>query len=99
LRASTIPPQIFRLRPVRNELAVPSFSNQIARCAAWNLRERIVMKTLIASVMALSLIAATANAAVIGVQVGPVGIGIGQYHWHGHYYHHRHWERDHWRYW
>jgi hypothetical protein len=57
------------------------------------------MKTLLASVVALTLLGATAANAYIGVQVGPVGVGVGTYHWHGHYYHHRHWERDHWRYW
>ena len=58
------------------------------------------MKTLVASVMAPEVwMAATANAAVIGVQVGPVGIGLGHYHYHNHHYGHRHWERDHWRYW
>jgi hypothetical protein len=57
------------------------------------------MKKLLVSVVALGLMAGAANAAVIGVRVGPVGVGIGHYHWHHHYYSHRHWERDHWRYW
>ena len=28
-----------------------------------------------------------ANAAIIGVHVGPVGVGIGHYHYHHHYGH------------
>jgi predicted GNAT superfamily acetyltransferase len=62
-------------------------------------RERIVMKTLVASVLALGLIATAANAAIIGVHVGPVGVGVGHYHYHNHYYGHRHWEHNHYRYW
>jgi hypothetical protein len=57
------------------------------------------MKKLFASVIALGLMAGAANAAVIGVHVGPIGVGVGAYTWHGHHYHHRHWERDHYRYW
>ncbi len=61
------------------------------------------MKTLLASVMAaglsLGLMAGAANAAVIGLHVGPVGVGVGHYHYHNHYYGHRRWERDHYRYW
>ncbi len=52
------------------------------------------MKTLIASAMALGLMVGAANAAVIGVHVGPVGVGVGHYHHHYHHYHrhyHRHW--------
>jgi len=46
------------------------------------------MKTLIASIFALTLLGAgAANAAIIGVHVGPIGVGIGG---HGHYHHHRH---------
>jgi hypothetical protein len=48
------------------------------------------MKTLFASVIALGLMATAANAAIIGVHVGPVGVGVG-----GHYHHHHHWHR-HW---
>ena len=55
------------------------------------------MKTLLASVVALGLMATAANAAVIGVHVGPVGVGIG--HYHNHNYSHRHWEHNHYRYW
>ncbi|HUO01519.1 MAG TPA: hypothetical protein VMU31_01985 [Rhizomicrobium sp.] len=57
------------------------------------------MKTLVASVLALTLLGATAANAQIGVRIGPVGVGVGHYYWHHHYWHHRHWERDHWRYW
>jgi hypothetical protein len=57
------------------------------------------MKAFIASVFAFGLMITAANAAVIGVHVGPIGIGIGNYHNHGHLYHHRRWERDHYRYW
>jgi hypothetical protein len=57
------------------------------------------MKTLLASVLALGLLGTAANAAVIGVHVGPVGIGVGEYNYHHHHYHHREWRRDHWRYW
>lgn len=57
------------------------------------------MKKLIASAFALGLLATTADAAVIGVHVGPVGVGIGHYHYHNHYYSHRRWEHDHYRYW
>jgi hypothetical protein len=57
------------------------------------------MKALVASIFALGLLATTANAAVVGVHVGPISIGIGHYHHGGHWYHHRHWERDHYRYW
>lgn len=57
------------------------------------------MKKLIASAFALGLLATTADAAVIGVHVGPVGIGVGHYHYHNHWYAHRRWERDHYRYW
>jgi hypothetical protein len=53
------------------------------------------MKTLLASVFALGLMATAANAAVIGVHVGPVGVGIGHSHHHYRHYHHyhRHWHR------
>jgi hypothetical protein len=57
------------------------------------------MKKLIASAFALGLLATTANAAVIGVHVGPVGVGVGHYHWHGHDYGHRRMEHGHYRYW
>lgn len=57
------------------------------------------MKTILAAMTAVGLLAGAADAAIIGAHVGPVGIGVGTYHHHGHYYHHRHWERDHWRYW
>ena len=57
------------------------------------------MKTLFASILALGLLATTANAAIIGVHVGPIGLGIGHYHHGGHGYRHRHWEHDHYRYW
>jgi hypothetical protein len=48
------------------------------------------MKTLFASVIALGLMATAANAAIIGVHVGPVGVGVGHYH---HHHWHRHWHR------
>jgi hypothetical protein len=57
------------------------------------------MKTLIASVVALGLMAGTASAAQVGVRIGPVGIQTGHYHHHHHHYEHRHWEHHHWRYW
>jgi hypothetical protein len=62
------------------------------------------MKTLIASLVAPSLVicglmAAPASAAQVGVRIGPVGIEAGHWHHHHHWYRHRHWERDHWRYW
>ena len=57
------------------------------------------MKTLIASLVALGLMAGAASAAQVGVRIGPVGVGIGHYHHGHHWYHHRHWERDHYRYW
>jgi hypothetical protein len=59
------------------------------------------MKTLLASILALSVLGTTAAAAdpSIGVRIGPVGVGVGHYYWHHHYWHHRHWDRDHWRYW
>ena len=58
------------------------------------------MKTLIASIFALTLLSTyAADAAAVGVQIGPIGIGIGHYNYHGHHYQHRHWERDHYRYW
>jgi hypothetical protein len=57
------------------------------------------MKTLIASILALGLLSTAANAAIIGVHVGPIGLGIGHYHHGGHGYRHRHWEHDHYRYW
>jgi hypothetical protein len=60
--------------------------------------KEIVMKTLIASAMAFGLMLGAANAAVVRVHVGPVGIGVGHYHYHGHYFHHRHFEHGHWRY-
>jgi hypothetical protein len=50
------------------------------------------MKTLLASVLALGLMATAANAAIIGVHVGPVGVGVGHFHHHYHHYH-RHWHR------
>ena len=58
------------------------------------------MKTLLASILALSVLGATAAAAepTIGVRIGP-SMGMGHYYWHHHHYHHRHWERDHFRYW
>jgi hypothetical protein len=48
------------------------------------------MKTLLASVIALGLMATAANAAIIGVHVGPVGVGVGHYHSHYHHYRHYH---------
>jgi hypothetical protein len=57
------------------------------------------MKTLVASVFALSLMVTGANAAIIGVHVGPVGVGVGHYRYHHRYYGHRRWHRDHYRYW
>jgi hypothetical protein len=57
------------------------------------------MKKLFASVIALGLMAGAANAAGVGIAIGPVGVHVGQYHWHHHWYHHRHWDRDHFRYW
>jgi hypothetical protein len=58
------------------------------------------MKTVIASIFALGLLATTADAAsLVGVHVGPVGVEIGHYQHGHHWYHHRHWERDHYRYW
>jgi hypothetical protein len=46
------------------------------------------MKTLIASIFALALLGTSAaDAAIIGVHVGPIGVGIGG---HGHYHHYRH---------
>ena len=56
-------------------------------------RKRTVMKTLIASIFALTLLGAgVADAAVVGVNVGPVGVGIGVHghHYHRHYRHYRH---------
>jgi hypothetical protein len=50
------------------------------------------MKTLLASVLALGLMATAADAAIIGVHVGPVGVGVGHFHHHYHHYH-RHWHR------
>jgi hypothetical protein len=50
------------------------------------------MKTILASVIALGLMATAANAAIIGVHVGPVGVGVGHYHHHYHH-HYRHWHR------
>jgi hypothetical protein len=57
------------------------------------------MKTLIASILALTVLGATAANAQIGVRIGPVGVGVGHYTWHHHHYNHRRWERDHYRYW
>ena len=57
------------------------------------------MKTLIASILALTVLGATAASAQIGVRIGPVGVGVGHYSWHHHHYNHRRWERDHYRYW
>jgi hypothetical protein len=57
------------------------------------------MKALMASLLAISLLGATAANAQVGVRVGPVGVQIGHYHWHHHYWHHREWRHDHWRYW
>jgi hypothetical protein len=57
------------------------------------------MKTLLASILALSVLGATAASAQVGVRIGPVGVQMGHYHWHHHYYGHREWRRDHWRYW
>jgi hypothetical protein len=62
-------------------------------------RKVIVMKALIASIFALGLLATTADAAGVGVRVGPIGIRVGHYHHGNHWYGHRHWERDHYRYW
>ena len=57
------------------------------------------MKTLVATILALTVLGATAANAQIGVRIGPVGVGVGHYYWHHHHYHHRRWERDHYRYW
>lgn len=57
------------------------------------------MKTLLASILALSVLGATAANAQVGIQIGPVGVGVGHYYWHHHHYSHRRWERDHYRYW
>jgi hypothetical protein len=57
------------------------------------------MKTILASVIALGLMATAANAAIVGVHVGPVGVGIGHYQYHHHNYSHRHFEHGHYRYW
>lgn len=60
------------------------------------------MRTLLASVLALSVMGATAAATAqprVGIRVGPVGVQVGHYHWHHHHYRHREWRRDHWRYW
>ena len=58
------------------------------------IRKRAAMKTLIASVIALTLLGAGAAAArpIVGVHVGGVGIGIGAHghHYHHHYRHHYH---------
>ena len=62
-------------------------------------RKLVPMKTLIASIPALGLLATTVEAAIIGVHVGPIGLGIGHYHHGGHGYRHRHWEHGHYRYW
>jgi len=46
------------------------------------------MKTLIASIFALALLGTSAaDAAIIGVHVGPIGVGVGTHHYH-HYRHH-----------
>ena len=58
-----------------------------------------VFASVIAPVVALGLLTGAANAAGVGIAVGPVGVEVGNYHWHHHHYHHRHWERDHFRYW
>ena len=57
------------------------------------------MKTLLASVIALSVLGATAANAQVGVRIGPVGVQTGHYHWHHHNWGHREWRRDHYRYW
>ena len=57
------------------------------------------MKTLLASVLALSLFGATAANAYVGIQVGPIGVGVGHYHWHNHYWHHRARRHGQWHYW
>lgn len=57
------------------------------------------MKTLLASLVALGLMAGAANAAQVGIHIGPVGVGISHYHHHHHWYRHRHWEHNHYRYW
>ena len=57
------------------------------------------MKTLLASILALSVLGATAANAQVGIRIGPVGVGVGHYYWHHHHYSHRRWERDHYRYW
>jgi hypothetical protein len=62
-------------------------------------RKLTLMKTLLASILALGLLATTADAAIVGVHVGPIGIGLGHYHHGGHGYRHRHWEHNHYRYW
>jgi hypothetical protein len=49
--------------------------------------ERAIMKSLIASIFALTLMGAgAANAAIVGVHVGGVGVGVGV-HGHSHHYH------------
>jgi hypothetical protein len=51
------------------------------------------MKTFIASIFALTLLGTyAADAAVIGVHVGGIGIGVGVHghHHHRHYRHYRH---------
>jgi hypothetical protein len=45
------------------------------------------MKTLLASIFALTLLGTAANAAIVGVHVGGVGVGVGV---HGHSHHYRH---------
>lgn len=48
------------------------------------------MKTIIASIFALALLGASAaDAAVVGVHVGGIGVGIGV-HGHSHRHHYRH---------
>ena len=51
------------------------------------------MRILIASVFAVALLGATAaDAAIVGVHVGPIGVGVGVHHHHHHHYR-RHWHR------
>jgi hypothetical protein len=46
------------------------------------------MKTLIASIFALTLLGAgAADAAIVGIHVGGIGVGVGV-HGHGHHYRH-----------
>ena len=57
--------------------------------------ESTIMKTLIASIFALTLLgagASAANAAIVGVHVGGIGVGVGV-HGHSHHHHRHHYHR------